>query len=460
VIMDRYEAPDYRTPPHNIEVEQALLGSILVNNEAAQKVLGFLSAEHFFEPVHGRIYGSILKLIDKNQIANPVILGPHFDNDEGLADVGGAKYLVRLAASAATIINVVDYGKTIYALALRRTLIEVGEDIVNNAYSDSESVSQFLEDAQNTLFALERDGGQEWRTKALTEVMNEVYDLLDTPDSVDFVPTGIQNLDAIIDGFSPSRLYVIGAPAGCAKTTLALNMALNVARQGHPVAFFNLEMANKEMVPRIITNFVFADQEIPYRNFARKDFSEGEWGLIRSAREQLNGLPLVVRDEPTVSISKLRRECRKLKRDMPDLKVVFIDYLQLMDIDGKDTGNDVVKYTQISRGLKLLAKELKIAVVALSQLSRTHENRENKRPQNSDLRGSGSIEQDANCVLFIYYHHKYLVRDEPKKKEDWDEWIAEIGRASTKIEIIVGKNREGAEGTAYCRYSAPAAAIR
>lgn len=438
----------------NFESEQGVIGLVLSHHQHLDTVRDKLSVEDFSFSEHQDIFSLCCQLQDEGKRPSPVDIRPllQWSIDE-------APVLAELIRNACLPMTLDQRCQTIKELANRRKLSHVSERIIEESGNLEIPLEQITASLENVLDAVS-DTGEEWKTVSLADVMDDVYNLLDAQDNVDFVPTGIKAVDDIIDGFFPSRLYVIGAPPGCAKTTLALNMASNVAKAGHPVAFFNLEMANKEMIPRVITNHCYEEREIAYRNFARKDFNEVEWGLIRSARIELNKLPLVVRDDPFLTISKIRRECRKLKRKLPGLKVVFIDYLQLMGVDGKDTGNDVAKYTQISRGLKLLAKELKIAVVALSQLSRSHENRENKRPQNSDLRGSGSIEQDANCILFNYYHHKYLVRDEPKKKEDWDQWLAEIGNASGKIEIIVGKNREGAEGVAHCSYSAPAAAIR
>jgi len=436
----------------SFEAEQGIIGLILSHHQHLDPVRDKLSVEDFSFSEHQDIFSLCCQLQDEGKRPSPVDIRPllRWPIDE-------APVLAELVSNACLPMTLEQRCKTIKELSNRRKLSYVSEEVIEESGNLEIPLEQITASLENALDAVS-DTGEEWKTVALADVVDEVFDVLESNDQQEFVPTGIKGLDSIIDGFFPSRFYVIGAPPGCAKTTLALNMATNIAKKGHPVAFFNLEMANKEMVPRVITNHVYDEREIAYRNFARKDFNQHEWGLIHDARKSLNALPLVLRDEPCVSISKFKRHCRSLKRKLPDLKVVFLDYLQLMEGEGKQ--NDLQKYTDISRGLKLIAKELGIAVVALSQLSRGHENRDNKRPQNSDLRGSGSIEQDANCCIFNYYHHKYLVRDEPKKKEDWDQWLAEIGSAAGKIELIVGKNREGAEGVAHCSYSAQAAAIR
>ncbi|MEE8114517.1 MAG: DnaB-like helicase C-terminal domain-containing protein [Nitrososphaerales archaeon] len=441
----------------DFDVEQSVLGLILSQHYTLDKVRDKLDVEDFHFSDHQDIFAIACRLQDEGKRPSPIEIRPILQSQWMNKETG--PILVHIVSCACVPITLDSRCDTIKDFSNRRKLSIVADVLCKESHNLDLPLEEVTSKLEGILDEVS-DTDEEWKTVALADVMDEVYDILESDEHQDFVPTGIENLDNIIDGLFPSRLYVIGAPPGCAKTTLALNIALNVSKSGNPVAFFNLEMANREMVPRIITNYCYENREIAYRNFARKDFSDPEMELIREARGELNRLPIIVRDEPSVTISKLRRECRKIKRKIPDLKVVVVDYIQLMKPESRYKGNKVQEVSEISRGLKLLAKELNIAVVALSQLSRSHENRDNKRPQNSDLRDSGAIEQDANVIMFNFYEHKYLSRDEPKDEKKWDEWLADVGKLEKKIEIIVDKNREGATGVAHCEYSAPAAAIR
>lgn len=465
----------YRQAPHNLEAEQALLGAILVNNEAAQKVQGFLLSEHFFEPVHGRIYESVIKLMDKNQIADPVKLKPYFEHDEALADVGGAQYLVRLAASAATIINAEDYGRTIYDLATRRALIQIGEGMVIDAYDapvDSDAAEQISE-AEKQLFDLaelgQAESGAQSFSRALKTAVENIENAYKDPDSLSGITTGLSQLNNQIGGLHPSDLVILAGRPAMGKTALATNIAFNAAKRwtddivagrdmdrskGAVVCFFSLEMSADQLAARILSdrsNLHYQGPD-PIQSHAMRQgkLTEDQFQAIARASIELEDMPLFIDDTPALSIAALRTRARRLKRQH-NLGLVVVDYLQLLRGSGKGTAseNRVQEISEITRGLKGLAKELHVPVIALSQLSRMVEQRENKRPMLSDLRESGSIEQDADMVMFVFREEYYKEKDEPSMSEveKHAQWQAEMANLYGKAELIVGKQRHGPVGT-------------
>lgn len=465
----------YRQAPHNLEAEQALLGAILVNNEAGQKVQGFLLPEHFYEPVHGRIYDSILKLMDKNQIADPVKLKPYFDSDEALADVGGAAYLVRLAASAATIINTEDYGRTIYDLAIRRALIQIGEDMVNEAYDsdvDVESAEQIAE-AEKQLFDLaelgQADSGAQTFSRALKAAVENIESAYKDPDSLSGITTGLTKLNEQIGGLHPSDLVILAGRPAMGKTALATNIAFNAAKRwnddlvagedmdrskGSVVCFFSLEMSADQLAARILSdraNLHYQGAD-PIQSHAMRQgkLTDDQFQAIARAAIELEDIPLFIDDTPALSIAGLRTRARRLKRQHK-LGMVVVDYLQLLRGGGRGGApeNRVQEISEITRGLKGLAKELHVPVLALSQLSRQVEQRENKRPMLSDLRESGSIEQDADMVMFVFREEYYKEKEEPSMSEADKHalWQSEMAELYGKAEVVIGKQRHGPVGT-------------
>lgn len=465
----------YRQAPHNLEAEQALLGAILVNNEAGQKVQGFLLPEHFYEPVHGRIYDSILKLMDKNQIADPVKLKPYFENDEALVDVGGAAYLVRLAASAATIINTEDYGRTIYDLAIRRALIQIGEDMVNDAYDaeiDVEAAEQIAE-AEKQLFDLaelgQADSGAQSFSRALKAAIENIESAYKDPDSLSGITTGLTKLNEQIGGLHPSDLVILAGRPAMGKTALATNIAFNAAKRwaddlvaghdmdrskGSVVCFFSLEMSADQLAARILSdraNLHYQGPE-PIQSHAMRQgkLTDDQFQAIARAAIELEDIPLFIDDTPALSIAGLRTRARRLKRQHK-LGLVVVDYLQLLRGGGRGGSpeNRVQEISEITRGLKGLAKELHVPVLALSQLSRQVEQRENKRPMLSDLRESGSIEQDADMVMFVFREEYYKEKEEPSMSEADKHalWQAEMAELYGKAEVVIGKQRHGPVGT-------------
>ncbi|WND02310.1 replicative DNA helicase [Temperatibacter marinus] len=468
--------PAYRQQPHNLEAEQALLGAILVNNEAAQKVQDFLTPDHFYEPVHGRIFDSVLKLMDKNQIADPVKLKPYFDHDEALADVGGASYLVRLAASAATIINAEDYGRTIYDLAIRRHLINIGEEMVLDAYDApiDEEASEQISSAEKRLFDLAEMGQAESGVVSFSKALRMAVDNVETafkdPDSLSGVDTGLKSLNEKIGGMHGSDLVILAGRPAMGKTSLATNIGFNAAKKhaddiaagvnpedskGAVVCFFSLEMSSDQLAARILSDRAnlhyekkHSDDYIQSHKMRQGKLTQDQFIAISRAAIELEEVPLFIDDTPGLSIAALRTRCRRLKRQH-GLGMIIVDYLQLLRGSAKAGGseNRVQEISEITRGLKGLAKELHVPVIALSQLSRQVESRENKRPMLSDLRESGSIEQDADMVMFVYREEYYKEKDQPSEgSPEHDTWRAEMESLYGKAEIVIGKQRHGPVG--------------
>ncbi len=463
----------YRQAPHNLEAEQALLGAILVNNEAAQKVQDFLAPDHFYEPVHARIFESVLKLMDKNQIADPVKLKPYFEHDEALTEVGGAQYLVRLAASAATIINAEDYGRTIYDLAMRRNLIQIGEGMVNDAYDSpiDEEASEQIAAAEKQLFDLAELGQVESGVQSFSKALNTAVDNIriayEDPDSLSGIDTGLKHLNEKIGGMHGSDLVIMAGRPAMGKTALATNIGFNAAKRyaddmaagldmnqskGAVVCFFSLEMSADQLAARILSDrsnlHYSGPKTIESHAMRQGKLDEDQFIAISRASIELQDVPFFIDDTPSLSIAGLRTRARRLKRQH-NLGMIIVDYLQLLRGGAKGGGNEsrVQEVSEITRGLKGLAKELHVPVIALSQLSRQVESRENKRPMLSDLRESGSIEQDADMVMFVYREEYYKEKDQPAPGTDLHAiWQAEMEALYGKAEIVIGKQRHGPVG--------------
>ncbi|HEY4143079.1 MAG TPA: replicative DNA helicase [Pseudolabrys sp.] len=458
--------PLFRSAPHNIEAEQGLLGAILVNNEAFYRVSDFLNPEHFFEPLHAKIYEISRDLIRMGKIATPVTLKTFLD---GSIDIGGmtlAQYLARIAAEATTIINAGDYGRTIYDLSIRRALIIVGEDMVNVAFDapvDFAPRAQ-IEDAERKLFELAEtgryDGGFQGFNQALTTAIDMAANAFQRDGKLSGIATGLADLDRMMGGLQKSDLIVLAGRPGMGKTALATNIAFNVANawegnvraDGHTetvnggvVGFFSLEMSAEQLATRII-----AEQTgIPSNQIRRGGISETDFEKIKDYSIKLQNLRLFVDETGGLSIAQLAARARRLKRQR-GLDVIVVDYLQLLTGSSKrGQENRVQEITEITTRLKALAKELQVPVIALSQLSRQVESREDKRPQLSDLRESGSIEQDADVVMFVYREEYYHQMRKPSEadREKFAAWIADGDKYVGKAEVIIGKQRHGPTGT-------------
>jgi replicative DNA helicase len=465
-------APAYRVAPHNIEAEQALLGAILVNNEAFYRVSDFLEPRHFFEPVHQKIYEISASLIRAGKIASPVTLKTFLPAD---ADIGGltvSQYLARLAAEATTVINAADYGRTIYDLSVRRALIVIGEDLVNEAFDapvDS-SPSKQIEEAEKKLYEVAEsgryEGGFQRFAQALTTAVDMAANAYARDGGLSGLATGLKDLDSKMGGLQPSDLIIVAGRPGMGKTSLATNIAYNVARawqgevrpDGHMsttnggiVGFFSLEMSAEQLATRII-----AEQTgIPSSTIRRGAISEADFEKIKDVSIELQNLPFYVDETGGLSIAQLAARARRLKRQR-GLDLIVVDYIQLLQGTSRRASEGrVQEVTEITTGLKALAKELNVPIMALSQLSRQVESRDDKRPQLSDLRESGSIEQDADVVLFVFREEYYLSNKEPRPGTDEHaKWLLEMDAAHGKAELIIGKQRHGPTGTVQVHFDA------
>jgi len=466
-------APLFRSAPHNIEAEQALLGAILVNNEAFYRVSDFLEPPHFFEPIHQKVYQIARDLIRAGKIATPVTLKTFLDANVDIGGMTVGQYLARLAAEATTIINAEDYGRTVYDLSTRRALILVGEDMVNVAYDapvDFSPRSQ-IEDAERRLYELAEtgryDGGFQRFAQALTSAVDMAARAYQRDGKLSGIATGLDDLDRMMGGVQPSDLIILAGRPGMGKTALATNIGYNVAKawrgdvrpDGHSVTvnggiigFFSLEMSAEQLATRII-----AEQTgIPSNQIRRGGISEADFERIKDHSIELQHLPFFVDETGGLSVAQLAARARRLKRQR-GLDLLIIDYLQLLQgSTRRSQENRVQEITEITTKLKALAKELNVPVLALSQLSRQVESRDDKRPQLSDLRESGSIEQDADVVLFVYREEYYHLMRKPleSNREKFAEWLAESDKVHGKAEVIIGKQRHGPTGTVELQFDA------
>jgi replicative DNA helicase len=474
-------APEGSTLPHNVEAEGALLGALMIDNRIAEDIQLKLRPEHFFEPLHARIYEQILKLIDRNMIASPVTLRPLFEADEEMKELGGPSYLAQLTGSGAAIIGARDFAGQIYELALLRALIGVGREMVEKALDTSEDVDPKgqIEQAESALYRVAEEGGTEGTVKSFAEATRLAVQMaekaLNTGGGLSGVTTGLETVNAKTGGLHHSDLVILAGRPGMGKTALATNFAFNAAQRmvrdvedglspdksaGAGVAFFSLEMSADQLATRIL-----AEQSgISSENLRMGKISQQDFRNLARAAAELESLPLYIDDTPGLTIAALRTRARRLKRQR-GIGMIVVDYLQLLQGSGKGGGdqNRVQEISEISRGLKTLAKELHVPVLALSQLSRAVEQREDKRPQLSDLRESGSIEQDADIVLFVYREEYYTQAKEPKRPVEgddakvWDDhakWMLDMERVSGLSELIVAKQRHGATGKVKMRFEA------
>ncbi|MEN8722876.1 MAG: replicative DNA helicase [Alphaproteobacteria bacterium] len=456
----------YRQPPHNIEAEQELLGAILVNNEAMDRVSNFLDPEHFFEPLHGRIYAEITRLILNGHVATPVTLKALFEQDEAMQEAGGAAYLAGLAGAATSIINVADYGRTLYDHAIRRDLIKVGTDMVNTAYDAplEQTPREQIEYAEQTLFTLAetgeyQSGFRDFRT-SLKEAIKTAAAAYHRDGHLAGISSGLTDLDSYLGGLQNSDLIILAGRPSMGKTALATNIAFNAAKMFEPqemedgsikaakgarVGFFSLEMSAEQLATRILS-----EQSEVYSDKIRKGtLDERQFDRLLDASQVLEQVPLYIDDTAALPISSLASRARRLKRQQ-GLDLIVVDYLQLVRPPaGSGFGdNRVQEISAVTQGLKAIAKELNIPVIALSQLSRQVESRDDKRPQLSDLRESGSIEQDADIVMFVFRDEYYVGRTQPTEgTPEHAEWQEKMDKVHGLAEVILGKNRHGPIGT-------------
>ncbi|MHA1134338.1 MAG: replicative DNA helicase [Alphaproteobacteria bacterium] len=465
---DTSETPVFRESPHNLEAEQALLGAILVNNEALDRVSTFLKPGHFFDPLHGRIFESASKLIMGGKRATPITLKTFFQNDEPVADLPVPQYLGRLAANATTIINAEDYGRTVYDLAIRRQLIDIGEGMVNTAFDSpiDAAPSDQIEDAEQQLYELAETGkygaGFEPFSAALTDAIDMAANAYQRDGGLSGIATGFSDLDQRMGGLQASDLIIIAGRPAMGKTALATNIAYHVAKanaanagggtpaDGAVVGFFSLEMSAEQLATRIISEQSY----IPSERIRRGRIDSDQFDRIVEVSQELQNLPLFIDQTGGITVAQLAARARRLKRQR-GLGFIVVDYLQLLSGSSRRAQEGrVQEVSEITTGLKALAKELHVPILALSQLSRQVEQREDKRPQLADLRESGSIEQDADVVMFVFREEYYLERSQPRENtEEHRQWQQDMETVTGKADVIIGKQRHGPTGTVTLQFT-------
>lgn len=458
--------PPHRRMPRNEEAERQLLGAILVNNRWYEQVAGFLEPDHFYDPAHGRIFAAVGKMLGRGQNATPTTLQHYFESDDELQEIGGARYLGELAASVVAVVDAADQAKEIYDLYLRRRLIDLGEDIVTANYKpdlDSTAFDQ-IEQAEKQLYDLasagQLEGGFKPFKDALAESIETANAAFARDSHVTGVTTGLLDLDRKLGGLHYSDLIILAGRPAMGKTALATNIAYNAARSyldsggrdGGVVGFFSLEMSSEQLATRILAEITRISSDKIRRGELRSD----DFPKFVEASQTLADLPLYIDDTPDMSVQAMRTRCRRLQRQR-GLDMIVVDYVQLMRPSGmRQQDNRVQEVSQITRGLKAIAKEFNVPVLALSQLSRAVEQREDKRPQLADLRESGSIEQDADVVGFVFREEYYVARSEPAQKADethekfndrYQRWQQRLADVANTAEVILAKQRHGPIGT-------------
>jgi replicative DNA helicase len=454
--------------PHNLEAEQALLGAILVNNEAVDRVSSFLKPQHFFDSLHGRIYETAAKLIMGGKRATPITLKTFFEGVEPVGELSVPQYLGRLAAGATTIINAEDYGRTVYDLAVRRQLIDIGETMVNTAYDspiDAPPAAQ-IEGAEQQLYELAETGkygsGFEPFSSALTDAIDMAAHAYRRDGGLSGLATGFADLDQRMGGLQASDLVIVAGRPAMGKTALATNIAYHVAKtytanpdgdrplDGAVVGFFSLEMSAEQLATRIISEQSY----IPSERIRRGRIDSEEFDRIVEVSQELQNLPLFIDQTGGITVAQLAARARRLKRQR-GLGCIVVDYLQLLSGSSRRAHEGrVQEVSEITTGLKALAKELHVPILALSQLSRQVEQREDKRPQLADLRESGSIEQDADVVLFVFREEYYLERSQPRENtEEHRQWQADMEAVTGKADVIISKQRHGPTGTVTLQFT-------
>lgn len=459
------EPIDSITLPHNLEAEQALLGALMIDNRLVEDVQLKVRPEHFFEDLHGRIYGAILRTVDRNLVANPVTLKPLFEKDQAMSELGGAAYLATLAANTAALFGARDFASQIYDLAILRELIRVGRTMVEQAVDTSHEIDPpgQIQEAEIALYKVaeqgEVSGGVKDFREAVRVAVTGVERARKSGGHLSGVTTGLTSLNEKMGGLHRSDLIILAGRPGMGKTSLATNIAFAAAHrfsqdlargisaeetQGAATAFFSLEMSADQLAARILAEQSNISSEL----LRMGKINEQQFLSLARAAQDLEDLPLYIDDTPGLTIAALRTRARRLKRQK-QVGLIVVDYLQLLQGSAKSSeGNRVQEISEITRGLKGLAKELHVPVIALSQLSRAVEAREDKRPQLSDLRESGTIEQDADIVLFVFREEYYHAQKKPEEGSDsFIKWMEKGERIRGRAEVLVAKQRHGATGT-------------
>ena len=447
---------DLRILPMNIEAEQALLAALLTSNSVYERISDFLRPEQFYDDINGKIFEAIAKLLENNQLADPLTLKNYFLQKDEMELIGGDRYLIELAKNAPILSNTATYGKLIYDLYQRREILKISDEITNeaNSFDPETDASQIIEKAEVKLYNLSSSGeiSQDFKkfSTSLVEAINSAESAYKREGQLSGIATGFTDLDQLLGGFHKTDLIIIAGRPSMGKTALATNIAFKMVNtksiddenKKNVVGFFSLEMSSEQLATRILAE----DSSISSEKIRRGQLNSNDFQKIVKSSQTLGDLSLYIDDSPNLSISALRTRARRLKRKY-GLNAIVIDYLQLIRPSLSRPDNRVLEIAEMTRNLKSLAKELNIPVLCLSQLSRQVEQRDDKRPQLSDLRESGAIEQDADVVMFIYREEYYIERKEPSSgTEDYQKWQEKMAKIHNVAEVLVAKQRHGPIG--------------
>jgi len=440
--------------PSNIEAEQALLGSILVNNDIIDEISNIITGKDFYDPLHSKIYSLIENLHNKGMIANPITLKNSFEKDENLSEIGGTEYLVKLTRFSSSTKQSIDYAKIIHEKFVRRELVQISEKLSEDSVDETveKTGETIIQDTEKLLFDLAERGtfSQSFLkfNQALDQTIEMATNAMKSDQGIVGVPTGLDDLDERLGGLHKSDLVIIAGRPSMGKTALATNIAYYAAKKildsnkKSSVAFFSLEMSSEQLSTRILSE----QSRIKSNDIRRGKVSEEEFNRLIESSRNIHELPLYIDETPAITISTLSNRARRIKR-LFGLDLIVVDYIQLMTTASKRFDGRVQEISEITQGLKALAKELGVPVLALSQLSRATEQRDDKKPQLSDLRESGSIEQDADVVMFVFREEYYLERKEPKLGTiEHGEWQSKMNEILGTADIIIGKQRHGPTG--------------
>jgi len=452
---------NFKELPNNIEAEQAVIGSILVSNEIFDEINLILSSNNFYDPIHQKIFSAIENLIFRGMLANPITLKNYFEDEKD--DLNVPDYLVKVTKFSTSIRQAIEYSKIIYDMFVRRELIKISENTIDTAkLNDLSTTGQdIIEDSEKLLYELAEKGSSYSSLISFDKALRQTIDMASAAykneEGIVGVPTGLRDLDDRLGGLHKSDLIIIAGRPGMGKTALATNIAFNAAqklqdsgKEKASVAFFSLEMSSEQLSTRILAE----QSKIKSNDIRRGRISDEQFDRFLETSKNISELPLYIDETPALTIAAMSNRARRIKR-LHGLDLIIVDYIQLMrgSLNYKD--GRVQEVSEITQGLKAIAKELSIPVVALSQLSRQVEQRDNKKPQLSDLRESGSIEQDADVVMFVYRESYYLENKEPKPATvEHAEWQAKMNEVSNLAELIIGKQRHGPTGNVFLEFEA------
>ena len=443
---------DFKELPNNIEAEQAVIGSILVSNEIFDEINTIISYKNFYDPMHQKIFNSIASLIYKGMLANPITLKNYFKEEKD--DLNIPEYLVKITKFSTSTRQAIEYSKIIFDMFVRRELIKISEQTIDTAkLNDLETNGQtIIENSEKLLYELAENGSFNSSLIKFDEALKKTIEMASAAykneEGIVGVPTGLKDLDDRLGGLHQSDLIIIAGRPGMGKTALATNIAFNAAQKIQNsgkktnIAFFSLEMSSEQLSTRILAE----QSRIKSNDIRRGKISDEQFDKFLETSKNISELPLYIDETPAINIASLSNRARRIKR-LLGLDMIIVDYIQLMKGTFNNKDGRVQEISEITQGLKAIAKELSIPVVALSQLSRAVEQRDDKKPQLSDLRESGSIEQDADVVMFVYRQSYYLKSKEPRPATvEHAEWQAKMNEVSHLAELIISKQRHGPTG--------------